>query len=180
MPRCPTTRLPDAPRKSKSCRALALCKYYDVFTPLNAHYWHLFISKFHISGFDPITYSVVSDWTAGYNVYRHPLLAFYMYVPYLVNQALIWATGINCAIFIVTAIQLFSAFYAAIFLYRICREIVGVSRTDSTLLTFLLFGFAFVMLSSMVPDHFIISMMLLRILPRSPALTMSRASFTIG
>ena len=137
--------------------ALVVCKYYDVFTPLNAHYWHLFISKFHISGFDPITYSVVSDWTAGYNVYRHPLLAFYMYVPYLINQALIWATGINCAIFIVTAIQL----YAAIFLYRICREIVGVSRTDSTLLTFLLFGFAFVMLSSMVPDHFIISMMLL-------------------
>lgn len=141
--------------------ALVVCKYYDVFTPLNAHYWHLFISKFHISGFDPITYSVVSDWTAGYNVYRHPLLAFYMYVPYLINQALIWATGINCAIFIVTAIQLFSAFYAAIFLYRICREIVGVSRTDSTLLTFFFFGFAFVMLSSMVPDHFIISMMLL-------------------
>lgn len=141
--------------------ALVVCKYYDVFTPLNAHYWHLFISKFHISGFDPITYSVVSDWTAGYNVYRHPLLAFYMYVPYLINQALIWATGINCAIFIVTAIQLFSAFYSAIFLYRICREIVGVSRTDSTLLTFLFFGFAFVMLSSMVPDHFIISMMLL-------------------
>ncbi|WP_337391446.1 DUF6080 domain-containing protein [Prevotella sp.] len=141
--------------------ALVVCKYYDVFTPLNAHYWHLFISKFHISGFDPITYSVVSDWTAGYNVYRHPLLAFYMYVPYLINQALIWATGINCAIFIVTAIQLFSAFYSAIFLYRICREIVGVSRTDSTLLTFFFFGFAFVMLSSMVPDHFIISMMLL-------------------
>ena len=141
--------------------ALVVCKYYDVFTPLNAHYWHLFISKFHISGFDPITYSVVSDWTAGYNVYRHPLLAFYMYVPYLVNQALIWATGINCAIFIVTAIQLFSAFYAAIFLYRIFREIVGVSRTDSTLLTFFFFGFAFVMLSSMAPDHFIISMMLL-------------------
>ena len=141
--------------------ALVVCKYYDVFTPLNAHYWHLFISKFHISGFDPITYSVVSDWTAGYNVYRHPLLAFYMYVPYLINQALIWATGINCAIFIVTTIQLFSAFYSAIFLYRICREIVGVSRTDSTLLTFFFFGFAFVMLSSMVPDHFIISMMLL-------------------
>lgn len=140
---------------------LVVCKYYDVFTPLNAHYWHLFISKFHISGFDPITYSVVSDWTAGYNVYRHPLLAFYMYVPYLVNQALIWATGINCAIFIVTAIQLFAAFYAAIFFYRICREIVGVSRTDSTLLTFFFFGFAFVMLSSMAPDHFIISMMLL-------------------
>lgn len=141
--------------------ALVVCKYYDVFTPFNAHYWHLFISKFHISGFDPITYSVVSDWTAGYNVYRHPLLAFYMYVPYLLNQALMWLTGINCAIFIVSAIQTFSAFYASLFIYRIFREIIGVSRTDSTLLTVFFFGFAFVMLSAMVPDHFVISMMLL-------------------
>ena len=141
--------------------ALVVCKYYDVFTPLNKHYWHLFISKFHISGFDPITYSIVSDWTAGYNVYRHPLLAFYMYVPYLINQALIWLTGINCAVFVVAAMQTFSAFYAAIFLRRICREVVGVSALDSTLLTIFYFGFAFVMLSTMVPDHFVISMMLL-------------------
>ena len=141
--------------------ALVVCKYYDVFTPLNAHYWHLFIGTFHVSGFDPITYSVVSDWTAGYNVYRHPLLAFFMYVPYLLNQGLMWLTGINCAVFIVSAIQTFCAFYSAMFIYRIFREIVGVSRTDATLLTLFFFGFAFVMLSAMVPDHFIISMMLL-------------------
>lgn len=141
--------------------ALVVCKYYDVFTPQTRFYWHLFISKFHVSGFDPITYSVVSNWTAGYNVYRHPLLAFFMYVPYLINQGLMCITGINCAIFIVSAIQTFCAFYGAIFLYRIFREIVGVSRTDSSLLTFFFFGFAFVMLSTMVPDHFIISMMLL-------------------
>ena len=141
--------------------ALVICKYYDVFTPQNAHYWHLFISKFHISGFDPITYSVVSDWTAGYNVYRHPLLAFFMYVPYLINQGLMWLTGINCAIFIVSAILLFAAFYSMIFLYRICREVVGVSRTDSTLATVFYFGFAFVMLSTMVPDHFALSLPLL-------------------
>lgn len=141
--------------------ALVICKYYDVFTPQTTYYWHLFISKFHISGFDPITYSVVSNWTAGYNVYRHPLLAFFMYVPYLINQGLMWLTGINCAIFIVSAIQLFAAFYSMFFLYRICREVVGVSRTDSTLLTVFYFGFAFVMLSTMAPDHFVISMMLL-------------------
>ena len=134
--------------------ALVVCKYYDVFTPQTQHYWNLFISKFHISGFDPITYSVVSDWTAGYNVYRHPLLAFFMYVPYLINQALMWITGINCAIFIVSAIQTFCAFYASMFLYRIFREVVGVSRTDSSLLTIFFFGFSFVMLSAMVPDHF--------------------------
>ncbi len=141
--------------------ALVVCKYYGVFTPPNAHYWHLFIGKFHISGFDPITYSVVSDWTAGYNVYRHPLLAFFMYVPYLLNQALMWATGINCALFVVAGIQIFCALYAALFCFRIFHEIAGTSRADAILLTLFLYSFAFVMLSAIVPDHFIISMMLL-------------------
>lgn len=160
--------------------ALVVCKYYDVFTPQTRFYWHLFISKFHVSGFDPITYSVVSNWTAGYNVYRHPLLAFFMFVPYLINQGLMCITGINCAIFIVSAMQTFCAFYGAIFLYRIFREIVGVSRTDSSLLTFFFFGFAFVMLSTMVPDHFIISMMLLLLaLYVSGKLILKRRSLTI-
>ena len=44
--------------------ALVLCKYYDLFTPITRWYWPLFIHNFHISGFDPITYSVVSDWQA--------------------------------------------------------------------------------------------------------------------
>ena len=141
--------------------ALVLCKYYDLFTPIKKWYWPLFIHNFHISGFDPITYSVVSDWTAGYNIYRHPLLAFYMYLPYLLNQGLMWATGINCAIFIVAAIQMFCAFYSSIFAHRILRDVVGLSCADSTLLTLFLFSFAYVMVSAIVPDHFIMSMMLL-------------------
>ena len=141
--------------------SLVIIKYFDRFTPLTKYYWQLFIRNFQISGFDPITYSVVSDWTAGYNVYRHPLLAFYMYVPYLINQLLMRLTGINCAIFIVAAIQIFFGFYAMIFLRRIMRDIVGLDGNHATLMTVFCFSFAFVMLSSMVPDHFIISMMLL-------------------
>lgn len=140
---------------------LVICHYYHLLTPLQRFYWPLFIHNFHISGFDPITYSVVSDWTAGYNVYRHPLLAFYMYVPYLLNQALMHLTGINCAIFIMAVIQIFCAFYSAIFIDRIFREIIGLSIATAHLLTFFYFSFAFVLLSAMVPDHFILSMMLL-------------------
>ena len=141
--------------------ALTVIKYYSQFSQITDNYHKLFVKTFHVAGFDPLTYSIVSHWDTEYNVYRHPLLAFFMYVPYLINQGLMWLTGINCAIFIVAAIQLFAAFYSMIFLYRICREVVGVSRTDSTLATVFYFGFAFVMLSTMVPDHFVISMMLL-------------------
>lgn len=141
--------------------SLVIIRYFDKFTPMVKYYWPLFIRNFQISGFDPITYSVVSDWTAGYNVYRHPLLAFYMYVPYLINQLLMKLTGINCAIFIVAVIQIFFGFYAMIFLRRILRDIVGLSNNLASLLSLFCYSFAFVMLSSMVPDHFIISMMLI-------------------
>jgi len=141
--------------------ALVVARYYDLFTKPTRFYWPLFIHNFHISGFDPITYSVVSDWTAGYNVYRHPLLAFYMYIPYLVNQGLTELTGINCALFVVASMQIFCAFYSLIFFRRILRDVIGTGKTDSTIVTFFFFSFAYVMLSAIVPDHFIISMMLL-------------------
>ena len=140
---------------------LVICKYYELFTPLSDNYWKLFINNFHISGFDPITLSVVSNWHSGYTVFRHPMLAFFMYVPYLINQALMWLTGINCAVFIVATIQVFCAFYSGIFIYRIFRQVVQCSRAQSTLLTFFFFSLAFVLVTSIVPDHFVISMMLL-------------------
>lgn len=140
---------------------LTILKYYGVFTPLTDNYWNLFIGKFHVSGFDPITYYVVSHWEVRYAVYRHPLLSFMMWLPYLVNQGCMWLFGINCVQFIVALVLVFAAFYAFIFMHRICRDIIGLSRFDAGLLSLFLYSFAFVMLSSMVPDHFILSMFML-------------------
>jgi hypothetical protein len=137
---------------------LTICKYYGVFTPLQNDYWHLFISRFHVSGFDPITYDVVSHWGARYNVYRHPLMAFFMYIPYLINRGLMVITGINCVQFVVGAMTVFCAFYSVLFIYRIFREVIELARPEATVLTALLFSFAYIMLSSMVPDHFIFSL----------------------
>ncbi len=141
--------------------ALLIIRYYGELTPLTSDYWHLFIRRFHVSGFDPITYHTLSDWEVRYNPYRHPLLAFFMYVPYLVNKGLMALTGINCAIFIVALMMSFFALYAQLFLYRILREVVGNTQREATILTFLFFSFAYIMLSSFMPDHFIISMFLL-------------------
>ena len=142
---------------------LVVCHYYNLFTPMTDRYWQLFVRNFHISGYDPITYSVVSDWIAGFNVFRHPLLAFYLYIPYLINQLLMSLTGINCAIFIIAITQVTIGIYSAVFFFRICREIVGTGRNDALLLTAFFFSFAYIMLAAMVPDHFLFSMLLLLI-----------------
>ena len=138
--------------------ALLIARYYALFTPMQAHYWDLFIRNFHLSGFDPITYVVVSDWQAGYNVFRHPLLAFFMYVPYMINQGLMWLTGINCAIFVVAALQTFVAFYSLVFLHRLLRRVMGLSLFDTRLLSLFFFSLAYIIVSAIAPDHFILSL----------------------
>ncbi|MBF1433157.1 MAG: GtrA family protein, partial [Prevotella nanceiensis] len=140
---------------------LVINLYYDKFTPFTRFYWPLFIRNFHVSGFDPITYSIISDWWAGYNVYRHPLLAFFMYPFYLLNKLLMYITGINCAIFIMPFLQTFCGIYGFVFFYRILRTSLKLRRFDASLLTIMLFSFAYILLSCIVPDHFIMSFFML-------------------
>jgi hypothetical protein len=141
--------------------ALCIYKYFDKFTQITNNYHDLFVKNFHISGFDPITYTVVSHWDTGYNIYRHPLLAFFMYVPNQLNQGMMMLTGINLVQFIVAAILIFCSFYAFIFFYRILREIVALQRVDATILTVFFYSFSYILVSSIVPDHFILSMFML-------------------
>lgn len=140
---------------------LVIAKYNAPFTQITNDYYKNFIRHFCVSGFDPLTYWVLSDWSAAYNVYRHPLLAFYMYVPYLINMGLMKLTGYNCALYIAVIIQMFCAFYSMVFLYRIFREVIELGKWASHALTLLFFSFGYVMVSTIVPDHFVISMLLL-------------------
>lgn len=141
--------------------ALTIIKYHESFIKICDNYHRLFVKTFHVSGFDPLTYSVVSSWVTEYNVYRHPLLAFFMYIPSQINQGLMMLTDMNMVQYVVAALLVFNAFYSFIFMYRIFTEIVGLERTDGTILSFFFFGFAYVMVSAIVPDHFLLSMALL-------------------
>jgi hypothetical protein len=141
--------------------ALMISKYADKFMVLSDNYRRLILKIFHVSGFDPLTYIVVSDWSTEYNIFRHPLLAFMMYVPYLINKGLMQLLGMNPMQFIVAAILIFCAFYAFVFLCRIFRDVIELSEVDAWLLGGLTYSFAFVMLSACVPDHFIMSMFML-------------------
>lgn len=140
---------------------VVIARYAGTFTLVTDDYYKNFIRHFCVSGFDPLTYWVLSDWNAAYNVYRHPLLAFYMYIPYLINMGLMKLTGYNCALFIAVVIQMFCGFYATLFLQRIFREVLELDKAASSILTLLFFSFGYVMVTCIVPDHFVISMLLL-------------------
>lgn len=132
--------------------------YWGRFSALSDNYHRLFVRWFKISGFDPLTYEVISYWDTAYNVYRHPFLAFFMWPFCQLNQLMMTLTGKNFATVITALILIFCAFYSAIFLFRIFKEIIMVKIREAYLLTTLTFSMAFIMLSAMVPDHFIMSM----------------------
>lgn len=141
--------------------AFAIARYFDLFTNTGRGHWNVFVKNFTVSGFDPITYSVVTHWDANYNVYRHPLLSFMVWPLSELDKWLMAATGVNLVQFIVAVPLLLCAFYTFIFMYRTLRDIVRLRAFDSALLSTMLFSFAYVMVSSVVPDHFCVSMFLL-------------------
>lgn len=137
--------------------AVTVAMYFDKFSQVSDDYRKLFVRTFHISGFDPLTYHVISDWTTAYNVYRHPLLAFMMWPVSMLNKGLIWLTGYNCATILTALILVACSVYSCLFLYRIIYNVMGLKAKEAYALVALYFSFGFVFLSSMVPDHFAFS-----------------------
>lgn len=140
---------------------LMISKFMGLFVDYDIDSWKVFMRNFHMSGFDPITYAVVSDWNIGYNIIRHPLLPFLMYPVYLLNQLLWGITGVNCAPILIGMVLVACAFYSFLFLYRIMREIIGIRPAAALLLCAFYFGLAYVMVTIIVPDHFCLSMFLI-------------------
>ena len=121
----------------------------------------MFTDNFTISGFDPITYSVLTDWRPVYNVYRHPLLAFLVYPFSQLNHWLMETTNYNFCQWIVMIFLLAAVYYSYIFCFRIFRRVLGLGLYDSTLLASMIFSFGYIMVTFVVPDHFAISMFIL-------------------
>lgn len=137
--------------------ALNVAHYWNLLTPLGLKF-HNFVKGWHLSGFDPITYSVISDWCIGYNIYRHPLLPYYMWPLSMLNKGLKAVTGMDWTIVLVALLLVFCATYSFLFLWRIHKDVIGVTSREGYVLTVLTFSMAYVMLATMVPDHFVMSL----------------------
>lgn len=137
--------------------AINVCAYWDAFSVPAENYHKLFVRTYMVSGFDPLTYVVISDWFPSYNIFRHPLLAFFMWPFYLINQGLMWLTGMNFAAVLTALILVVCSTYSFVFLYRILRNVIGLGYWQTLALAALYFSFGFIMLPCMAPDHFVMS-----------------------
>lgn len=142
--------------------AMVIASHYHVYT-MEAHggFWSVFTKNFRMSGYDCWSWITVSGGRIHFVTSRHPLYLTFLYPLYLLNDWLIQNVGYNFAVYFMTVIIVFSAFYAVLFMYRVFREVLELRRKDARLLTLLLFSFGHVLIPTMVPDHFVISLMLL-------------------
>ena len=142
--------------------AMMIASHYHVYT-MEAHggFWSVFTKNFRMSGYDCWSWITVSGGRIHFVTSRHPLYLTFLYPLYLLNDWLIQNVGYNFAVYFMAVIIVFSAFYAVLFMYRVFREVLELRRKDARLLTLLLFSFGHVLIPTMVPDHFVISLMLL-------------------
>ena len=142
--------------------AMVIASHYHIYT-MEAHggFWSVFTKNFRMSGYDCWSWITVSGGRIHFVTSRHPLYLTFLYPLYLLNDWLIQNVGYNFAVYFMAVIIVFSAFYAVLFMYRVFREVLELRRKDARLLTLLLFSFGHVLIPTMVPDHFVISLMLL-------------------
>ena len=140
---------------------MLIMKYDALFSVVSDDYGKLLSYNYHVSGFDATTYSVLTEWGMKYDVLRHPLLPYLMGLPYGLNQLLISLFGVNGTLYIAASVILFFAFCTTVILYRILRELVGVSKWDAVLLVMFFFSLAYVLVTYIATDHFGISLFLI-------------------
>lgn len=142
--------------------AMVIASHYHLYT-MDAHggFWSIFTKNFRMSGYDCWSWITISGGRIHFVTSRHPLYLTFLYPLYLLNDWLIQNVGYNFAVYFMAVIIVFSAFYAVLFMYRVFREVLELRRKDARLLTLLLFSFGHVLIPTMVPDHFVISLMLL-------------------
>ena len=142
--------------------AMVIASHYHLYT-MDAHggFWSIFTKNFRMSGYDCWSWITISGGRIHFVTSRHPLYLTFLYPLYLLNDWLIQNVGYNFAVYFMAVIIVFSAFYAVLFMYRVFREVLELRRKDARILTLLLFSFGHVLIPTMVPDHFVISLMLL-------------------
>ena len=142
--------------------ALMVARHFAVFSKnVSGGFWVMYGGQFHVSGYDPSLYHVLTVWQVAFNGFRHPLLLWMLWPAAQLNGWLMDTLGVNCTQIVAAAMLAAAGFASFILLHRLLRDVVGLGRGDTALLAGLFFSFAYVMVAVAVPDHFAFSQCLL-------------------
>lgn len=142
--------------------ALLIANHWQSFTR-GAHvgFWSVFYNHLNMSGYDIFSLIFISCMRLHWNTLRHPLFVVVLLPLFWQNRLIMPQTEFNAAVLLMAALLVAADVWGAVLMHRLLRDVVEVRRVDATLLTALFYGFAHVMIATMVPDHFALSLPLL-------------------
>lgn len=142
--------------------ALLIANHWQSFTR-GAHvgFWSVFYNHLNMSGYDIFSLIFISCMRLHWNTLRHPLFVIVLLPLFWLNRLIMPQTEFNAAVLLMAALLVAADVWGAVLMHRLLRDVVEVRRVDATLLTALFYGFAHVMIATMVPDHFALSLPLL-------------------
>lgn len=142
--------------------ALLIANHWQSFTR-GAHvgFWSVFYNHLNMSGYDIFSLIFISCMRLHWNTLRHPLFVVLLLPLFGLNRLIMPPTEFNAAVLLMAALLVAADVWGAVLMHRLLRDVVEVRRVDAALLTALFYGFAHVMIATMVPDHFALSLPLL-------------------
>lgn len=141
---------------------LLIATHWQSFTR-GAHvgFWSVFYNHLNMSGYDIFSLIFISCMRLHWNALRHPLFVVLLLPLFGLNRLIMPPTEFNAAVLLMAALLVAADVWGAVLMHRLLRDVVEVRRVDAALLTALFYGFAHVMIATMVPDHFALSLPLL-------------------
>lgn len=142
--------------------ALLIANHWSSFTR-GAHvgFWSVFYNHLNMSGYDIFSLIFISCMRLHWNALRHPLFVALLLPLFWLNHQIMPPTEFNAAVLLMGALLVAADVWGAVLMHRLLRDVVEVNRMDAAFLTALFYGFAHVMVATMVPDHFALSLPLL-------------------
>lgn len=142
--------------------ALLIANHWQSFTR-GAHvgFWSVFYNHLNMSGYDIFSLIFISCMRLHWNALRHPLFVVVLLPLFGLNRLIMPPTEFNAAVLLMAALLVAADVWGAVLMHRLLRDVVEVRSVDAALLTALFYGFAHVMIATMVPDHFALSLPLL-------------------
>lgn len=142
--------------------ALLIANHWSSFTR-GAHvgFWSVFYNHLNMSGYDIFSLIFISCMRLHWNALRHPLFVALLLPLFWLNHQIMPPTEFNAAVLLMGALLVAADVWGAVLMHRLLRDVVEVNRMDAAFLTAMFYGFAHVMIATMVPDHFALSLPLL-------------------
>lgn len=142
--------------------ALLIANHWQSFTR-GAHvgFWSVFYNHLNMSGYDIFSLIFISCMRLHWNALRHPLFVALLLPLFWLNHQIMPLTEFNAAVLLMGTLLMAADVWGAVLMHRLLRDVVEVNRMDAAFLTAMFYGFAHVMIATMVPDHFALSLPLL-------------------